>query len=138
MLQLTVVQQQKNHTMMTILVVDDEPSVLKLLHRIFTRAKINTLTASSVSEAEKILAKEEVDMVLSDVYLHGSTGMELLERLHASRPELPVFLMSGAVTPELSRNAGAAGALDVVSKPFAHGELQMLISKAVRLSERVV
>jgi len=71
------------------------------------------------------------DVVLTDLRLPGLGGLELVRRLHETRPQLPVVLMTAHGTIETAIEATKLGAYDYVQKPFEMGELLTLLQKAV-------
>lgn len=120
------------------MIVDDEQPNLDMVRRILVGATLSVLTATDVREARRIVDAQDVDVVLSDVYLKGPSGLELVRHLQELRPLMPVILMSGAVTPDLTRDAAEAGAYDILAKPFEPGELLLTLARAVRQAGRVV
>ena len=79
-----------------VLVVDDEPSVLLEIAGALKR-HYDVVTAQSAEEAESILAKDRVDLLLTDLRLPGKDGIHLLEAVKAQNPDLPVVIMSGQI-----------------------------------------
>ena len=77
-----------------VLVVDDEPSVLLEISGALKR-HYDVVTAQSAEEAESILAKERIDLLLTDLRLPGNDGLHLLESAKTVSPDLPVVIMSG-------------------------------------------
>src|SRR5271154_6146965 len=89
--------------------------------------------AESAEEAFGFLAREEFFMVITDARLGGMTGYEFLKTIHASRPDLPVLMLTAYATPKLAVEAIKAGAIDYVSKPF---EPEELLHAVARCAER--
>lgn len=85
-----------------ILVVDDEPTPLYFRKLVLEKSGFHVLTASSASEALKMLPTTEVDLVLSDVLMPQVTGTELARMIKNEWPSLPVVLVSGVneIPPE--------------------------------------
>jgi putative two-component system response regulator len=101
--------------MATLLVVDDEPSLLKLIKSVFD-SEHSVITAESGIEALAIFESypDQIDLILTDVMMPGLSGLELvarLEALHSRR--LPVLFMTGASEDPI--DAGRA----VLRKPFS-------------------
>ncbi len=117
-----------------VLVVDDEPSVLLEISGALKR-HYEVLTAQSAEEAESILAKERVDLLLTDLRLPGKDGIHLLEAAKASNPDLPVVIMSGHGTIEEAVRATRMGAADFVEKPFGPDRLSVTVERALELRE---
>ena len=86
--------------------------------------------AESAEDALDLLGREEFFMVITDARLGaGMSGYELLGRLHARWPELPVLMITAYATPKLAVEAIKAGAFDYVAKPFAPEELLHALSR---------
>ncbi|HMI30882.1 MAG TPA: sigma-54 dependent transcriptional regulator [Candidatus Limnocylindrales bacterium] len=117
-----------------VLVVDDEPSVLLEISGALKR-HYDVLTAQSAEEAEALLAKERVDLLLTDLRLPGKDGLHLLEAAKATNPDLPVVIMSGHGTIEEAVRATRMGAADFVEKPFGPDRLNVTIERALELRE---
>ena len=88
-------------------------------------------------------AKEQpFDVVITDLKMPGLSGLELVEQLHASKPKLPIILMTAFGTTETAIEATKLGAYDYLLKPFDMAELLDLVAKAVAcnrlMSEPVV
>ena len=114
----------------SILVVDDQPEVSRLVEAILQRAGYAVLLASSAEAALALLREgARVDLVLSDVVMPGEfDGIGLLKRLRESQPGLRVLLMSG-YAPGLDRLNGLA--VDVVRKPFTRQTLTDAVEAAL-------
>lgn len=78
-----------------ILCVDDEENPLVLRKFLLEKAGYDVITAKSAEEALEIAGRENVDLVLSDYLMPGTTGAELARRVKVRRPDLPVVLLSG-------------------------------------------
>jgi len=115
-----------------VLIVDDEPSVLLEIAASLKR-HYDPLTASNADEAEKILARERVGLLITDLRLPGRDGLALLESAKANQPDLPVVVMSGHGTIEEAVKAIQLGALDFVEKPFGPDRLQLTVDRALEL-----
>jgi putative two-component system response regulator len=115
----------------SILVVDDDPDVLRTLGRILQRAGYQRVTTSGDASAVLALAEEtQPDLVLLDYHLPGLTGETLMEELRAAagpRAYLPVLIISGDATATVRQRALAAGATDFVNKPFEITEVLLRI-----------
>jgi DNA-binding NtrC family response regulator len=84
----------------TVLVVDDDRAVRSVVVRLLLRSGYTVLQASNASEAQRfgdLISAGEVDLVLTDVVMSGSSGVELAAHLRTINPEIGVLLMSGMV-----------------------------------------
>ena len=110
----------------TILVVDDDESILKVVVLILKSARFNVLSAGSGPEAIR-LAQEtagDIDLLLSDVHMPDISGPDLGEELKRSRPNLRVMLMSGAANGKL---LGLNYGWSFIDKPFVPERLVQMV-----------
>lgn len=112
-----------------LLVVDDEPAMLRLLKDSFESGGHRVLEASSAEQALEVLDKEPVDLVLTDQRMQGMTGTELLLEIGKRRLSTGVILITGFATLESAMEAMRLGALDVVQKPLNLSELNEKIAR---------
>jgi two-component system response regulator HydG len=101
-----------------VLLVDDEPLLLRSLRRILESDGHRTVLAETAQAALPLLVEPELDVVLVDLFLGHSSGMELLERVKRERPELEVIVMTGHATIESAVGCIRRGAFDYLAKPF--------------------
>ena len=117
-----------------ILVVDDESSITGALELILGERGYQVETAASVAEAVELLARRPFDLVLTDLRLTDSTGIELLTRIKQDSPETEVILMTGHGSVELTIEAIKRGAYYYVEKPFTPGQVLMLVDRALEFA----
>ena len=106
---------QTNHL---ISVVDDDPSMSRMLCRAIKAAG---LSVDAFGSAEEFLDSEALQAsvcLILDVNLPGMSGLELQQRLNASRMKLPIIFMSARVDEAMQRRALQAGAVGFLRKPF--------------------
>lgn len=120
----------------TILVVDDEPLLLRAFARVLMRAGHEVVQAGDGNEAAALIAKRRFDCAFVDIGLPGAGGLEVLASLRAHDPGLPVVLMTGAPTLDSAISAVAAGALRYLVKPIDSPALQAAAADGVRLRRR--
>ncbi|QIA26759.1 response regulator transcription factor [Thermaerobacter sp. PB12/4term] len=101
-----------------ILVVDDDPAVTSLLKRGLSYEGFAVDTASSGEEALRIAREQPPDLVILDIMMPGMDGLEVLQRLRAADPELPVLFLTARDAPADQVRGLEAGADDYVVKPF--------------------
>jgi DNA-binding response OmpR family regulator len=112
-----------------ILVVDDEPMILHLVTSVLNDAGYEVDPAEDGAVAWDMLQLNRYDLLITDNEMPNVSGIELLEKLHASRLTLPVILMSGTMpTEELARKPWLEPAARL-PKPFALAELLATIGK---------
>src|SRR6187551_2429227 len=112
----------------TVLVVDDEPSNLASLQKIFEREQMRVLTADSAKAALDVVRKQRVQVVLTDLMMPGTSGLELLKAVREVAPDTEVVVMTAYGTVETAVQAMREGAYDFVEKPLK----RMTIVKSVR------
>ncbi|HEY2747554.1 MAG TPA: EAL domain-containing protein [Polyangia bacterium] len=120
----------------TILVVDDEPLLLRAFSRVLMRAGHEVAQAGDGNEAAAQLGKRRFDCAFVDLGLPGAGGLEVLADLRRRDPGLPVVLMTGAPTLETAIDAVAAGALRYLVKPIDSPDLQKAACDAIRMRQR--
>lgn len=104
----------------TILVVDDDARTLDLMQIVLKHAGYRVFAAPDGAAAQDLIAAERPDLTLADLMMPGMTGLELCEwaRGPGGRPEMKFVLLTGMDDEETRSQAAAAGADDVVVKPF--------------------
>ena len=112
----------------TVLVVDDEPSNVASLEKIFQREGMRVLTAESAKAALDLARAHRVQVVLTDLMMPGVSGLELLRALKQVSPDTEVVMMTAYGTVETAVQAMREGAYDFVEKPLK----RMTIVKSVR------
>jgi CheY-like chemotaxis protein len=111
-----------------ILIVDDEPDILKLLAEALAVRGYDVRLASSGDEALDIVDREDsINMVLLDVILPGRSGLETLKELKKRHPQLAVILMSAVTDSHVAHHARRLGAFDYILKPLDYEELELLL-----------
>ena len=116
---------------MTILIVDDEKNIREGLSKALALAGYDTLMAATGSEAVRVLEGEAVDLVISDLRMPGLSGEQLLRRVVAAYPAIPVIILTGHGTIESAVTAMHAGAYDFLTKPVNLDRLELLVKRAL-------
>ena len=110
----------------TILVVDDEEDILKILDLRLRYLGYKTVLTSSGEKALQVLAKKKVDLIILDIMMPDTDGISVLLKLK-SNPEtkdIPVLMLSAIHQEEEIRLAKTLGALDYIKKPFSSDEIK--------------
>jgi DNA-binding NtrC family response regulator len=110
-----------------ILVVDDEAALREVLSLRIAAWGYEVETAGDVAEAEAALVASRPDLVLSDVVLPDSSGIELLRRLKGADERLPVVMMTAHANVDAAVDAMKAGAADFLTKPLNYDVLRALL-----------
>jgi len=101
-----------------ILIIDDEKQNNEIIRDILEDVNYRTALASSASEAKTIVAVEDFDLVLLDVWMPGQDGMSLLEEWIIDGFDTPIVMMSGHAEPSDIVKALKLGAVDFLKKPL--------------------
>ncbi len=113
----------------SVLVVEDDESLLEALSDTLELAGYHVLGATGGAEALRLLERQPVGVVVSDVQMEPMDGLALMERIKTKHPELPVLLMTAYGTIQKAVVAMQKGAADYLVKPF---EAEVLVSTVAR------
>src|SRR5580704_1109652 len=102
----------------TVLVVDDERSNVESLEKIFVREGMRVLTACDAKHALELVRSHRVHVLLTDLMMPGTTGLELLRAVKQLAPDVEVVLMTAYGSVEAAVSAMREGAYDFVEKPL--------------------
>ncbi len=116
----------------TILVIDDEPPIRKLLRMGLATQGYAIVEAPDARSALELLARQRVDLVLLDLGLPDMRGHDLLRAIRAAHPDLPVVVLSSRDDEAGKVEALDLGADDYVTKPFGMAELLARLRTALR------
>jgi two-component system response regulator HydG len=114
----------------TVLVVDDEPSNLESIAKIFQKDGLRALTAPSARAALELLRTHKVDVVLTDLMMPAVSGLELLRAAKQLAPDVEVVMMTAYGTVETAVQAMREGAYDFVEKPLKRLTIVKTVRKA--------
>jgi DNA-binding NtrC family response regulator len=115
--------------MPTILIIEDEAKMRRLLELNLGDDGFKTLSAGDAETGLKLLASEPVHLVLTDLKLPGISGLEFLQTAKQQNPALPIVVMTAFGSVETAVEAMKAGASDYVLKPFSLAEMRMVVHK---------
>ncbi len=121
----------------SILVVDDEASLRKLLGVVFREEGYDVLSAEDGAEAVEAFSRHRPDLVLMDIRMPKTDGLAALKELKTLDANIPVVLMTAFAGIETAVEALRQGAFDYIVKPFDLGELKRLVKRAFRANEAV-
>jgi two-component system, OmpR family, KDP operon response regulator KdpE len=117
-----------------ILVVDDEPQILRVLSRSLASVGYEIRVASDGDEALAVLSDWMPDLVITDLVMPKMDGLELCERLRAVSP-IPIIVLSASGEEHIKVEALDLGADDYITKPFSMDELRARVRAALRRPE---
>ncbi|MGH9643146.1 MAG: sigma-54-dependent transcriptional regulator [Terriglobales bacterium] len=115
--------------MPTILIIEDEAKMRRLLELNLGEDGFKTLSAGDAETGSKLLASDPVHLVLTDLKLPGMSGLEFLQKTKQQNPALPIVVMTAFGSVETAVEAMKAGASDYVLKPFSLEEMRMVVHK---------
>ncbi|GAX59080.1 response regulator containing cheY-like receiver, AAA-type ATPase [Candidatus Scalindua japonica] len=115
----------------TILIIDDDESLRRVLEYNLSNKGYRLLLASNGEEALNIFKSEDVDVVVTDIKMDKMDGLELLEEVKRLNANVLVIMMTAHGSIETAVNAMKLGAYDYITKPFDRDELQVMVEKAL-------
>ena len=115
-----------------ILLIEDDISFCKLLEKFLIKKAYDVTIAFSADEARLSMKKNSFDLILTDLRLPDSDGIELMTEFKASNPEIPVVLMTGYSDVNTAVKAIKNGASDYISKPFNPDEVLLVITNTLQ------
>jgi two-component system response regulator AtoC len=120
----------------TVLIVDDEENIRRVLSMALQKEGYHTIAASGGHQALKLLDEARCDVMLSDMVMPDMNGLELLRRARERQPELLVVMMTAYGTIPAAVEAMRLGAVDFLTKPLEMDVLRKVIRNALRDRER--
>ena len=114
-----------------VLVVDDDPQALRYAHDVLSRAEFSPIVTGDPEEATRLVEEEQPHVVLMDLMLPGTDGIELMQEI-LQVADVPVIFVSAYGREESVARALDSGAVDYVVKPFSPTELEARIRTALR------
>lgn len=124
--------QQEQQTQPTLLFVDDEPSILSSLRRLFRPHDYRILTAESGAQGLEIIEQEPVDLVISDMRMPIMDGAQFLEQVRHQQPDTIRILLTGYADITSTINAINKGEIyRYVAKPWDDNDIVLIVAKAL-------
>jgi len=123
-----------------ILVVDDDPSLRRVLQVQLEQERYEVAVTASAQQTLAVLQLRQFDLVITDLKLPGMSGLELLKHARSQYPQTVVILLTAFGTVDTAVEAMKAGAYDYLTKPVHPDEMSMVVRRAldhVRLVEQV-
>ncbi|TQI81764.1 two-component system response regulator GlrR [Serratia fonticola] len=117
-----------------LLLVDDDPSLLKLLGMRLTSEGFHVTTAESGQEALRLLAREKIDLVISDLRMDEMDGMALFAEIQKYQPGMPVIILTAHGSIPDAVAATQQGVFSFLTKPVDRDALYKAIDEALSLS----
>lgn len=117
-----------------LLLIEDDLALAASFHKVLRSEGYEVTHAARGDEGLELATKNIFDLVITDLRLPGTSGLELVSQIHAANPKLPVLLMTAYGTSETAIEATRFGACEYLVKPFQVEELLDLVASAIQKS----
>ena len=119
--------------MAKILIVDDEPDMLKLLSMILReKTSYEITTTNNPMEAKELAKQGGFDLVISDLKMPGLDGMDIIDAVKKIDEDIPVIIITAFASVESASEAIQKGGFDFITKPFRKEQILFTIDKALK------
>ncbi len=115
-----------------ILIIDDEETLRESLGRLLTREGYDVTTTGTGEDALELTGSAIYDLIISDIFLPGIDGIEVLRKVRERQPDQLIVLMTAFASLETAVEALRAGAYDYIMKPIIHEEVKLLVRSALK------
>ncbi|WP_018623978.1 response regulator [Kangiella aquimarina] len=115
----------------TILVVDDDSSIRWVLARALNNAEFKVISCDNGAEGLELVRTHSPNIVITDIQMAGMSGLELLEKLNQSNPNLPVIMITAYADTDIGSQTHELGAFDYLPKPFNINQVIDICRKAL-------
>jgi two-component system nitrogen regulation response regulator GlnG len=119
--------------MPSLLIVDDDLSVLHVFRRVFDETDIKLLTAESGAAALENVENSSPDVVVLDIMLPDESGLDIFQRIHEHDSRIPVILITASGTSDTAIEAMKLGAFDYLVKPLDFRQMRELVNQALEI-----
>jgi excisionase family DNA binding protein len=120
-----------------ILVVDDEEMIVELFRETLKTTGFSLLSTTSSVNALHMIEEAHIGLVFLDLRMPGIDGVELFRRIKASKPNLPVVIMTGYPNSDMMAQALAQGPFAIMNKPFSDKDIMEAVNSFLRTDNRV-
>jgi DNA-binding response OmpR family regulator len=120
-----------------ILVVDDDPRLIRLVREVLSSAAYEVLTSSGGEQAIEMVALEQPDLVVLDIMLKDMDGYQVARRVHEFS-DLPIIMLTAKVMERDKLTGFDAGADDYITKPFSSKELLARVRAVLKRAQKAV
>src|SRR5258705_9558372 len=120
---------------MNILIVDDEMSIRETCATVSEQCGMKAVAVATAEEALQVLEHSAIDILLTDLKLQQSSGVDLLKQVHDLHPEVAAVVLTQYGTIESAMEVTRMGAVDYVTKPFRIEELRSRLERVARAVE---
>jgi CheY-like chemotaxis protein len=117
-----------------ILIVDDEETLTWSMSKSLSKDKdkFEVLVANSAEDALKVLEKEKIRLVITDIRMPGISGLDLLSKVRREYPDVKVIIMTAYGSPDVQKEANVRGSLYYIEKPFEIKEIRQMILDSLK------
>jgi len=116
-----------------ILIIDDEPDMLKLLSMILKeKTPYEVYTTNNPMEAVELVKNGDFDLIITDLKMPGLDGLQLLEEVKKKDEDIPVIIITAYGTIDAATEAIEKGGFDFITKPFKKEQILFTIEKAMK------
>ena len=119
----------------TILIIDDEDNIRNGLATNFELEDYEVKTASNGQEGLDLIAKGDIDLVITDLRMDGISGEEVVKRVTTETPGIPVIVLTGHGSIDAAVEAMKSGAYDFLTKPLNLDQLNLIVKRALENRE---
>lgn len=119
----------------TILIIDDEDNIRNGLATNFELEDYEVKTASNGKEGLDLIAKGDIDLVITDLRMDGISGEEVVKRVTTETPGIPVIVLTGHGSIDAAVEAMKSGAYDFLTKPLNLDQLNLIVKRALENRE---
>jgi len=124
--------------MVRIMIIEDDEAMRSLLEDFFEEEGFETDSASNGADALRILSKDPLDLIVTDIRMPGLTGLDILPRLRRLKPETPIIVMTAFGSEDVRRRSLERGATTYLEKPIHLSQLRTLIHEMISEKEKRV
>jgi len=120
------------------MIIEDDEAMRSLLEDFFEEEGFETDSASNGADALRILSKDHLDLIVTDIRMPGLTGLDILPGLRRLKPETPIIVMTAFGSEEVRRRSLERGATTYLEKPIHLSQLRTLIHEMISEKEKRV
>jgi excisionase family DNA binding protein len=120
----------------TVLVIDDEETIRKLIRVSLEELGYQVITSNDSFEGVDIVRRRNIDLVFLDLKMPGLNGAEVLNRIKAVKPRLPVTIITGYPDGNIMAQAQTLGPFRVINKPFSESDIIAVANSFLEIRDR--
>ncbi len=123
--------------MSTLLIVDDDRSIIRVFQRCFENSDIAVVSATSGAEAVKATAELRPDVVVLDIVLPDQSGLSAYEQIRRQNPAIPIVFITASGSSDTAIESMRLGAMDYLSKPLDMARIREVVGQALAISNLI-